>query len=288
MATRLARAVVRLSVWNRSSAPLAALAGEGARVAQSAAELFADSDVVILMLANEAATDAVLGRSVPADSQAHGLLRVPLAGRIVVNTGTVSPQYSQALSRDVLEAGGAYVEAPVSGSRVPAEQGKLVGMLAGEAAAIESVQPLLAHLCADTFLCGAVGNALIMKLAVNTYLITLVTGLAESFSFARKHGLDLVTLRAVLDAGQMASPISRVKTEKLASQDMSPQASITDVLMNCELIVAAATRAGATSPLLTVCRDLYAKAKALGVGGLDMVALGRAIEEGSAGGARRS
>ena len=94
------------------------------------------------------------------------------------------------------------VEAPVSGSRTPAENGELVAMLAGDPDAVAEVRPLLAPMCRQTFLCGAVPGALHMKLAVNLYLITMVTGLAEAAHFAGQHGLDLERFVAVLDAGQ--------------------------------------------------------------------------------------
>ena len=117
-----------------------------------------------------------------------------------------------------------------------------------------------------------------MKLAVNIFLITTVTGLAESFHFAERHGLDLELLRAVLDAGQMASSISRVKTAKLASRDFEIQAGIADVLKNNRLVVDAARSAGAATPLLEVCHDLYAETLALGLGGADMASVIHAIE----------
>jgi 3-hydroxyisobutyrate dehydrogenase len=86
----------------------------------------------------------------------------------------------------------------------------------------------------------------------------------------------------VLDAGQMASSISRVKTAKLAKRDFEIQAGIADVLKNNELVLEAARSAGVAAPLLGVCRDLYAETLALGHGGADMAAVIHAIEARSA------
>ena len=97
--------------------------------------------------------------------------------------------------------GGRYVEAPVSGSRKPAEAGQLVAMLAGEPEDVASVRSLLAPMCRDAIACGPVPNALFMKLAVNLFMTAMVTGLAEAAHFAERHGLDLAQLVAVLDAG---------------------------------------------------------------------------------------
>ena len=104
---------------------------------------------------------------------------------------TTAPDYSRGLEADIVGAGGRYVEAPVSGSRVPAEQGALVGMLAGDPAAVAEVEPLLRPMCERSFVCGAVPQALRMKLAVNLFLITTVTGLAEAVHSAERHGIDL-------------------------------------------------------------------------------------------------
>ncbi|QCR19407.1 acetyltransferase [Agrococcus sp. SGAir0287] len=270
MATRLARAGLPLVVWNRSERAARALADVGAEVAPDPRTVFARARIVILMLANADAIDAVLR----APGAGLGDL---VAGRIVVNMGTIAPAVSQRLAADVAAAGGVLVEAPVSGSRRPAEEGALVGMLAGPEDAVAEVAPILEHLCASITVCGAVPAALTMKLSVNVFLIALVTGLAESFHFAEQHGLPLATLRQVLDAGQMASPISRVKTEKVVGEDWAPQASIRDVLMNADLIVDAAREAGIASPLLDVARALYAESVAQGDGALDMVAVLHAI-----------
>src|SRR5204863_1145983 len=115
-----------------------------------------------------------------------------------------------------------YVEAPVSGSRVPAERGALVGMVSGNPTAIQSIEPLLAPLCAKVFACGRVPNALRTKLAVNHFLITMVAALGETTQAARAAGIDLSILQEVLDAGPMASDVSRIKLDKLVRGDFSP------------------------------------------------------------------
>jgi 3-hydroxyisobutyrate dehydrogenase len=192
--------------------------------------------------------------------------------------GTTSADYSVRLERDIRAAGGCYVEAPVSGSRKPAEAGQLVTMLAGQAEAVEEVHPLLLPMCREAFVCGDVPNALLMKLSVNLFLITMVTGLAEAFHFAQQHALDLEVFRSVLDAGPMASAVSRVKLSKLTEGDFDVQASIVDVLKNNRLVAEAARRVQIASPLLDQCHYLYAESVALGLGHADMVAVLKAIE----------
>jgi len=133
MALNLARAGTALVVWNRTAARAEPLRAVGAEVASSPAEVFERAHVVFLMLADEAATDRALGRRTPD-------FAVRVTGRTVVHMGTTSPEYSRELEADVRAAGGRYTEAPVSGSRVPAEAGQLVAMLAGEPGATEEVR----------------------------------------------------------------------------------------------------------------------------------------------------
>jgi 3-hydroxyisobutyrate dehydrogenase len=269
MALNLARAGTSLVVWNRTAAKAEVLRAAGARVAASPAEVCQQADVVIVMLANSAAIDSALGRGTPQ-------FATNVAGRTIVHMGTTSPEYSRELEADVRAAGGSYVEAPVSGSRKPAEAGQLVAMLAGDSAG--AVEPLLAPMCAQRFLCGAVPKALLMKLSVNLFLITMVTGLAEAVHFADRHGLDQQQLVAVLDAGPMASAVSRVKALKLIEADFTVQASAADVLMNNRLVAEAARKSGIASPLLDICHSLFGETVALGHGQSDMVAVVRAIE----------
>ncbi|GGR34809.1 2-hydroxy-3-oxopropionate reductase [Actinoplanes ianthinogenes] len=274
MALNLARAGTDLLVWNRSPAAAEALRAAGAAVAAEAADVFAGADVVLMMLADDQVADRVLDRDAPGFAPM-------VAGRTLVHMGTTAPAWSRGLEEQVRDAGGHYVEAPVSGSRVPAETAQLVAMLAGTDQDVDRVAPLLAPMCRETVRCGPVPNGLLMKLSVNTFLISMVTGLAESFHFADRHHLDRGTLLAALDAGPMASPVSRMKARKLLDRDFSVQASIRDVLYNNHLIVEAAETAGISSPLLDTCLELYAETSAGGHADQDMAAVIHALESRS-------
>ncbi len=277
MSLNLARAGTPLLVWNRSPDKCELLRQAGARVAPDAAAVFDGAGTVILMLATGQAMDEVLARGTPAFAR-------QVAGRTVVHMGTTSADYSRLLAADIAAAGGRYVEAPVSGSRKPAQDGQLVGMVAGDPRDVDRVRGLLGPVCKETFACGPVPSALLMKLSVNLFLITLVTGLCEASHFAARQGLDMDLFRAVLDAGPMASSVSKVKLGKLVARDFEVQASIDDVLKNNQLVAEAARRAGVASPLLDACHALFAQTAGMGLGGLDMVAVVQAIERRTAGG----
>ncbi|GAB3736068.1 NAD(P)-dependent oxidoreductase [Silanimonas algicola] len=266
MALRLQAAFGPIHVWNRSAERCAPLVAAGAMACDDPDALFAACDVVLVMLADEAAMDAVL-----APEAATFAARV--RGRTIINAATISGPASQRWEQRIREAGGAYVEAPVSGSRVPAESGQLLAMLAGAPEAVAAARPVMAPMCRQVVDCGPVPSALTMKFAVNLFLIASVTGLAESAHFARAAGIDLRVWADLVDASQMASDISRVKTGKLREGDLSPQAAINNVLATNLRIVEAAHASGIPVPLAEATLRLYARAAEGGLGALDMISV---------------
>jgi 3-hydroxyisobutyrate dehydrogenase len=259
MAANLVRAGVELVTWTRSGVPL-----EGAEQARTVGEVFERAGTVLMMLANGDVIDEVLARGTPEFERL-------VSGHTVVHMGTTSPDYSDGLGAAIRAAGGRYVEAPVSGSRGPAENAQLVAMVAGDGTG--EVRELIAPMVRQAVDCGPVPNGLLMKLSVNTFLISMVAGLAESFHFAEGHGLDTSLLRDVLAAGPMASFVSRGKADMLVAQDFPVQAAIADVHYNNRLITAAARKQGVASPLLDVCEELFSETEALGHGKADMAAV---------------
>ncbi|MEW2305909.1 NAD(P)-dependent oxidoreductase [Streptomyces sp. NPDC006655] len=271
MALNLARAGTPLVVWNRTPERAEPLRAAGALVAASVEEVFARARVVIVMLLDEEVTDTVLGRGGP------GFEKL-VADRVVVSTGSTSPEYARGLAADVRAAGGRFVEAPVSGSRKPAEAGELVAMLGGDPETVAEVRPLLAPMCREAVHCGPAGSGVLMKLAVNLYLTTTIAALAESVHFAQRQGLDLETFRSVVDSGQLGSGVTRVKVPMLAAHDFTVQAATADAYASTRLIADAARAAGLATPLLDLSGDLYGESVRLGNGRLDMSSVLTAIE----------
>src|SRR5258708_4652554 len=167
MALNLARAGTPLVVWNRTPERCAALRDAGAQVADSAADVFQQARIVILMMATDTALDAVLGRHT-ADFATN------VAQHTIVHMGTTSADYSRGLEADIRAAGGQYVEAPVSGSRKPAEAGQLVAMLAGEDPAAPRGRPPLRPKRPPDEECGPTSSRPPLKRAVDLLSLTQV------------------------------------------------------------------------------------------------------------------
>src|SRR5690606_14694554 len=144
MAARLAQSGVDLAVWTRTRDHADEAVSLGAAFCDGPDAVFARGDqAVLLMLADEAAVEAVL--------HSGGGLAANVRGRCIVNLGTYRPDWSADTARKVEAAGGDWVEAPVSGSRGPAEAGELVAMLAGRDETLVRIEPLIAPLCRRTF-----------------------------------------------------------------------------------------------------------------------------------------
>ncbi|KAI5918071.1 putative NAD binding NADP oxidoreductase coenzyme F420-dependent [Camillea tinctor] len=268
MALNLARHF-QLTVWNRSPSKYPAFLQAGCKTAETPAQVARESDIIFTMLFNSHAIQSIL------DAEFLRSLR----GKILVNTSSVPVDFSHSLDKQVRQAGGSFIEMPVSGSKVPAERGELVGMLAGDRELATSLQPVVKHITTAAVYCGPIGMGLKTKYAVNLYLITTTAGLAESMNLARAQGLDVEAFVQVLDAGPMASPYSKLKLAKMLAQDWSPQAAIKDCFNITQLITSAAKAAQTQSPFIQLCETMYGRAIQSGIGDEDMIALTKTLAE---------
>ncbi|KAL5093830.1 hypothetical protein Trisim1_009307 [Trichoderma cf. simile WF8] len=257
------------TVWNRTASKCAALVQAGAGLGQTPAKVVEQSDVIFTMM-----FDGPAIRSVIDDD-----FKKALRGKTLVNTSSVSVEFSQSLAKEVQEAGGKFIEMPVSGSKVPAETGNLVGMMAGDQAECERIRHFVEPITSAAVYCGPIGAGLKTKYAVNIFLITVTAGLAESMNLARAQGLNLEAFSSVLDAGPLASAYSKIKLAKMAKQDWSAQAAVKDCYNSTELIRTAAKAAEAKTPLIQVCNSLYKQAIDSGLEDEDMIAVYRVLSE---------
>ncbi len=182
IALRLLECGHALTVWNRDAAKAAPLVAAGATLAATPAELAGANNLVITMLLNADAIEAVY-------RGAEGLLARPLTGKAIIDMSTVLPQTQEALAQDVRAAGGAFVECPVGGTVGPARQGKLLGFVGGEAADVARVRPILDELCTRVEHVGPPGAGARLKLAVNLPLLVYWQALGEALALAAPLGL---------------------------------------------------------------------------------------------------
>ena len=261
-----------LLVWTRSQQTRDEFAAGGSTVAATAAEVFETCDTIILMLGSADALDQVLGRGTDRFTRF-------CAGKTLIQMATTLPGYSKSLEADILAAGGRYAEVPVSGSSVPAASGKLILMHAGDPQTLADIAPIVAPFAEACVTCGAVPSALQLKLAVNICLTGVFTGLVEGMNFARQCGIDLTLFRNVLEAGQLSSPLLKMKMPKLVDEDYSAQASVEQAVNNLEMMKAAGKEAGAFMPIVATALERQQRMLELGHGDLDAVAAIMAYRE---------
>jgi 3-hydroxyisobutyrate dehydrogenase len=183
IARRLATFGHALTVWNRTRDKAQPLLQENMAWAQTPRELAHACEIVISMVTDDRALDAVY-------CGPDGLFSGPPGGRIFIDMSTVAPAKQQEMARRAAEANVAYLECPVGGSVGPAQEGKLIAFVGGEAADVARARPLLDQLCKRVEHVGAHGAGETMKLAVNLPLMVYWQALGEALSLVQPLGLD--------------------------------------------------------------------------------------------------
>lgn len=173
----------RVSVWNRTPAGAAAVVAAGASQAATAKALAHSTDMVISLLADAAAVEAVYGGP-------DGLVAGVARGGLLIDMSTVRPEVQRANGARVAGAGAAYVECPVGGSVGPAAEGKLIGFVGGADADVARARPLLDLMCRRVEHLGAHGAGAAMKLAINLPLLVYWQALGEAVSLIDHLGID--------------------------------------------------------------------------------------------------
>jgi 3-hydroxyisobutyrate dehydrogenase len=238
MARNLLRAGHAVRVWNRSAGRAAPLAEDGAVVAATPADAVAGADVVLTMLHDGAAVAEVIRQAAPG-------LR---PGAAWVQSTTVGVDDAPALAALAGELGVTFYEAPVSGTRQPAEAGTLVVIAAGPAEGREVVAPVLDAVGARTVWTGedgAAGSATRLKLVVNSWVITVANAAGEVLGLAQALDVDPDRFFEVLAGGPLDTPFLRVKTDLVRSGRLSPASfAVGTSRKDAHLIVGAARERG--------------------------------------------
>jgi len=191
IARRLMAVGHEVGVWNRDATKTKPLTEAGAMRYESPAALVAGRDVVVVMLLNDAACDAVYRNP-------QGILSAKLAGKLVIDMSTVRPDTMQALGALVAGQGAAFVESPVGGSTAPAKEGKLFALVGGEKADVGRAMPILEQLCRRIEHIGPLGAGAAMKLAINLPLLVYWQALGESLTICKPLNLPADRLIDIL------------------------------------------------------------------------------------------
>ena len=263
MARNLAAAGLPLSVWNRTADKARPLAQVGARVAEDPAGAVRGAQVVLTMLFD---ADSV--------EQTVRAAREGFApGAVWVQTSTVGVEGVERLARTAAELGLRFVDAPVLGTRGPAEQGALTVLAGGDEELRPLLEPVFAAIGQRTLWVGGVGAASRLKLACNAWVLTVVDGVASSLALARDLGVDPRLFLEAVRGGAMDSPYVQGKGAAMLEGRHEAQFGLGGGVKDLELVLGAAAAAGSDAALVRAVHDHFAAAAAAGHAGQDVSAV---------------
>jgi 3-hydroxyisobutyrate dehydrogenase len=199
-----------LTVWNRTPDKARPLAQAGATVARDPAELAGRAELIITILTDAAAIDAVYGGP-------SGLLSSNVAGKLFIEMSTVRPHTEIALAARVRQKAATMVDCPVGGTVGPARQGKLIGVMGGEPADAARARPVLEQLCRRLEHVGPVGAGATMKLAINLPLMVYWQAFGEALAMCRELGVDPNRLMELFADTSGGTNILKVRGGAIAS-----------------------------------------------------------------------
>jgi 3-hydroxyisobutyrate dehydrogenase len=265
MARSLLRSGLEVTVWNRHPGRSAPLAADGADVAGSAPEAVTNADVIITMLWD--------GNSV-ADVMADALPAAP-DGVLWAQTSTVSLHDASDLLPSLADGCGArYVDAPVLGTRQPAEEGRLTVLAAAPEPLRGPVTPVFGAIGARTVWVGEQpGDGTRLKLVANSWVATIVAATAQSIALAQGLGVDPRVFLDMMKGGAVDAPYLHIKGEAIIAGQFAPSFALEGAVKDAGLIAAAMRESGTDAALMEAVAAQYRKAAGAGHGEEDMAAI---------------
>jgi 3-hydroxyisobutyrate dehydrogenase-like beta-hydroxyacid dehydrogenase len=267
MAANLLKAGHAVAVYNRSPEPARALGDLGARIATDVQDTAAGADVLVSMLADDAATRAML--------LAPGALDALPAHAVHVDMATLSVELVQELARWHQAHGTRFVAAPVFGRVEVAQAAKLFIIAAGAPAAVATAQPLFDAMGQRTFVVGVQPHqASSLKIAGNFMIANVIELLGEAFALAAGQGVPIATTADVLTSTLFSAPVFKTYAALITERRYQPVAFRMGLgLKDVKLALAAAEAAGVPLPLASLLRDRLLTSMASGHADLDWSAL---------------
>jgi 3-hydroxyisobutyrate dehydrogenase len=266
MAMNLLKAGFDLTVYNRTKEKEAELLKAGATSADSPAQLPETCDIVVTMLSDDAAVKEVFeGKS--------GLLAKACPGKLIIDMSTVAPETSRYLSAACSRQQVDFLEAPVSGSIKPAQDGTLIILVGGRAENYERAKTIFDVLGKLSLHLGAAGQGSTAKLAINYLLGLNLQGLAETVLFAEKNGITKEDMLTIINEGACGNGVTKLKAESILKNHYPPAFALKHLVKDLRL----AREAGLDSPLMTPLFGSFNKALTDGLGEEDVMAIMKSL-----------
>jgi 3-hydroxyisobutyrate dehydrogenase len=266
MARNLARAGHDVRVWNRTRSKAEPLAEDGATVADDPAAAARDAEVVLTMLSDGPTVREVIHEA--ADGFGDDVVWLQMS--------TVGARWGADLAATADEVGVTYVDAPVLGTRAPAEQGELVVLAASARDVADRVQPLFDVVGSTTIWLDEPGEASRLKIVVNAWITALTAALAESVALAEHLDVDPRRFLEAIDGGAVGAPYAQIKGPMMIDGEYPTSFPARLARKDSDLVVEAAA-GGPTLRVAAAVAEAFAAAERAGYGEEDMAAVRRAI-----------
>lgn len=268
MVKNLLDAGFEVTVHNRTKDKESQSIEAGASSANSPQELMESCDVVLTMLSNDAAVKEIF-------EGPSGLLNKEYPGKIIINMSTVSPATSRYLATNSSKREVAFVDAPVSGSVKPAQDGTLVILVGSTAESYQIVKPIFDVLGKISIHVGAAGVASSAKLAINYLLGLNLQGLAETIIFAENNGVSKEDMLTIINEGACGNGITKIKSTSILEDSYPAAFALKHLVKDLGL----AKEAGLNTPLIEPLFDSYAAAQYEGLGDEDVMAIIKSLRK---------
>ncbi|KAJ4717899.1 Glyoxylate/succinic semialdehyde reductase 2 [Melia azedarach] len=271
MAQNLLKAGCDVTVWNRTKSKCDPLISLGAEYKPSPEEVAASCDVTFAMLADpESALDVACGK--------HGAASGMGPGKGYVDVSTVDGPTSKLISRHMKATGASFLEAPVSGSKKPAEDGQLIFLTAGDKSLYDTVAPFLDIMGKSRFYLGDVGNGAAMKLVVNMIMGSMMASFSEGILLSEKVGLDPNVLVEVVSQGAISAPMYSLKGPSMTKSVYPTAFPLKHQQKDLRLALGLAESVSQSTPIAAAANELYKVAKSHGLSDQDFSAVIEALK----------
>jgi 3-hydroxyisobutyrate dehydrogenase-like beta-hydroxyacid dehydrogenase len=272
MATNLAESTFETCVYDRSAAPTEPFRERGVPVCATPRAVVERSDAVVIVVSDgDAVLDVLEGDD--------GVLAALGDGRTaVINASTIGYDETVTIAELVTDAGGRFVDSPVSGTTPQAASATLTVLAAGPDDLLTLVRPVLSVLGEPVIDCGGVGQGTRSKLFINHLLAGMVGSFVEALAFGTSQELDLDHMLAVVASGGMDSPLYAAKGDQLRERDFEPRFTVDLLGKDVGLVLDAGSDAAVPLPVASTVHSVIDATRGLGHGDDDIVALVRFLE----------
>ena len=275
MTLRLLAAGYTVAVWNRRKDKLVPVTAKGAVAKDSPAEVARFADIVMMCVTDQNSVKEVL-------FGAGGVAEGAAEGKIVIDFSSIAPSAAREAAEKLEALGMGYIDAPVSGGTVGAEEGTLAIMAGGKSEHIEFVRPLIAELASRFTRMGGPGTGQVTKLANQVIVASLFPVIAEAMRLAEAAGVDAAKLPEALRGGFADSKPLQVFGPRMASRAYEPALGTSNVMLKDLMnAVTLAEEAGVPLPMARAAVERYRLLAAEGKGEvepsafIDLLAAGR-------------